>query len=97
MATDKRLQTAAAVARCVQGFAQLMDDAPDRFQEYWDERNAGGDWTDVELESLDITSAELGQAVVFLENFAKLMNAEVPSVNLYRITINKFRRVAAQV
>lgn len=95
--SDKRLQTAAAVARCVQAFAELMDDAPDRFQEYWDERNNGGNWTDEELEVLDISSDDLGQAIVYLENFMDLINGLVPDVNLYRITVNKFRRVAAQI
>lgn len=97
MATNNRLQTAAAVARCVQAFAELMDDAPDRFQEYWDERNDGGNFTDEELAQLGISSDDLGQGIVFLEHFSKLMNGEAPNTNLYRITINKFRRVAAQI
>jgi hypothetical protein len=95
---DERLKTAAAVVRCGQSLAQPMDDAPDRWQEYWDVVNSpGGAYTDEELEPLGITAEQLTTAIGLLENFNKFMSGEAPVVSVYRITVNGLRHVGAQI
>lgn len=94
---DERLKTAASVVRCGQMLCLPTDDAPDRWQEYWDQRNAGGDYTDEELEPLGITNAQLTSAITLLENFNKFMSGTAPAVDVYRVVVNGLRHVGAQI
>lgn len=97
MSDDSRLKTAAAVVRCVQSLAAPMDAAQDVWQEFWDVVNGGGPYTDLELEGLGITAAQLGSCVTVLENFNKFAQGDEPSNDAYRVTINTMRRVGAQI
>lgn len=94
---DDRLKTAASLIRCGQSLATPMDDAPDRWQAFWDQVNATGAYTDEELEPLGITAAQLTMAIALLENFNKFMQGETPAVSIYRITVNGLRHVGAQI
>lgn len=92
-----RVSTAAAVVRSVQSLAAPMDTAQDVWQEFWDVVNNSGAYTDVELEPLGITAAQLASCVTVLENFNKFVQGNTPANDAYRATINAMRRVGAQV
>jgi hypothetical protein len=95
--SDERVKTAASLVRCGQLLAVPMDDAPNRRQEYWDQVNAGGAYTDAELEPLGITKDQLTQAVTLLENVDKFFNGETPANDVYRVVVNALRHVGAQI
>lgn len=94
---DERLKTAASVVRCGQSLAAPMDEGPDRWQAFWDAVNAGGAYTDEELEPLGITAAQLGQAITLLEAFNKFMSGAQPNNDVYRVVVNGLRYVGAQI
>lgn len=94
---DDRLKTAASLIRCGQSLVMALDDGPDRWQEYWDQRNAGGDFTDQELAALGITNAQLIQAVTLVEAFNKFMAGTQPANDVYRVVVNGLRHVGAQI
>lgn len=94
---QRRLSTAAAVVRCVQSLAGPMDNASDVYQEFWDVVNGSGSFADDELAVMGITASDLASAVTTLENFRKFTSGESPANDAYRITINKMRRVGAQI
>lgn len=92
-----KLGTAAAIVQCVQTLAPAMDVGPDLWQEYWDARNADGDFTDEDVAALGISAADLASCVTLLENLKKFFGNEAVSSDAYRVVVNKVRRVSAQV
>lgn len=88
----QKIEIARALLRDVQAIAPVMDSARDRWQEYWD---AGGSFTDEDLEPLGITAADFGDCVNFLDSFDKFMNGEEVQEQIWRVTMNKTRRISA--
>lgn len=74
----------------VQVLAPVMDSASDRWQEYWD---AGGNFTDGDLEPLGITASQFGDCVNFLDSFSKFMNGQENQAQIWRVIMNKMRRL----
>lgn len=95
--SNSKLQTAAAVVRCVQSLAAPMDAAGDIWQEFWDVVNGSESYTDEELTALGITAAQLGSCVTVLENFNKFMTGNSPANDVYRTSVNAMRRVNSQI
>lgn len=86
----QKLEIARAVIRDVQVLAPVMDSASDRWQKYWD---AGGNFTDGDLEPLGITASQFGDCVNFLDSFSKFMNGQENQAQIWRVIMNKMRRL----
>ncbi len=91
-----KVRMAAALIRAVQSLQPIMHDAPVLWQEYWDVIGADG-LTAVELKALGITANDLTATISLLENLTKFFSGNAPVDTVYRITINRVRRVAAQL
>lgn len=88
-----KIETAKAIIEVVQSMASATDGAGDRWQEFWDITNTVGAFTDLDVDPLGITAAELGACVSFLEAFGKFMAGEAVTPTVWRTTINQVRRV----
>lgn len=89
-----KLETARAILAMVQSLTVAADGAGDRWQEYWDLRNAGGDFLDADLAPLGITAAQLSMCIGLLDAFVDFISgADQGGAQIWRATINQVRRV----
>ena len=86
-----KTNTAKAVVSAVQSLATATDSAAALEAEYFD----SGEWTDDDVSALGITANDLAACITLLQQVNALMtgNATVPAV--YRVTLNRVRRVSA--
>lgn len=85
-----KLQLAKAIIYQTQLHAKNMDEGPDVLQEYFD---SGVTFTDADVESLNLTAAQVNSCLTMLENAGKFYAGTTPANATYRVTINTVRRV----
>lgn len=84
-----KIAVAESIIEQVKALAPVMDNAPDRVQEYYD----AGTWADEDVAALGITAAQLSSCVVLLEQITALMSGNATTPALYRFNVNAVRRL----
>lgn len=85
-----RLELIKAIVQVVQQAVPLMDEGPDVLQEYFD---SGITITDEDVASLGLVAADVTACLTLLENIDKFFSGTVSIDAVYRVTVNKVRRV----
>ena len=91
---SKKLDFATQLQRQVTLIAQAADKGDDLVTVYFDRTyNSGGadEIVDADLTTLEITAAQLGNAITFFQNLNKLLNNEDPANADYDATLNAVR------
>jgi len=88
-----KIELAKTILRQAQRQAEVMDEAPDVLQEYFD---SGETFVDEDVAALGVTAAQVVACLTLLENLGKFYAGAEPLNATYRTTINAVRRVVIQ-